>query len=80
MWASIFVGLVTTAVSRICKLIDNDFFNAIRWCVWIQLATKSTESSIPTNVYDTVYIHVTIYVMQITKKVIKHISYKTGVL
>lgn len=83
MWASICAGLVTTAVSRITKLVDTDFVNAIRTrggvCVWIHLATKSTKSSFPTNIYETVYIHVTIHVMQITKKVMKHISYEIGV-
>lgn len=72
---------MTTAVSRITKLVDTDFVNAIRGGVrvWIHLATKSTKSSFPTNIHETVYIHVTIHVMQITNKVMKHISYETGV-
>lgn len=46
----------------------------------IKSATKSTIKSIPTNIDEIVYIHVTVHVMQITKKVMKHVSYETGVV
>lgn len=46
--------------------------------VLIKSATKSTIKSIPTNIDEIVYI--TVHVMQITKKDMKHVSYETGVV
>lgn len=73
-----YIFSIKKSAHKTLKKLTNDFLNVIRGCVLIKSATKSTIKSIPTNIDEIVYI--TVHVMQITKKVMKHVSYETGVV